>query len=190
MLAGPNTVPESWLTNRLLPGRQGPGDEQRVEGEGGADDDRHPRPTPRQHVRARDRAAATSTISHLAIGIGEGVDVAELLELGRFEQDDLSILVGQVDAVEDGESAVDEPLLDLVDHVRHVEHDLIALDGDRAGGVTVEDPHQCLLGSRVGGDPEVLEGVGGDEVRHLTLDQAVDRTRDGADQELPVAAGR
>ena len=60
----------------------------------------------------------------------------------------------------------------------------VALERDGARPLTLQHPLEGLLGAGVDADPEVGELVGGDERANLTVDQAVDRRRQGPDQLL------
>ena len=88
-------------------------------------------------------------------------------KIGRLQQDDLPVDLGNGDPLDDGESASDQAFLHLVDDLGDVEDDLVSLHRHGARLFTLQDADKGALSSGVRGDPEVGEGVGGDEGSHL-----------------------
>ena len=83
--------------------------------------------------------------------------------------------------------------LDLVDDLRDVEDHLVALELDRPGVVTLQQAVQGLLRSGVDPGPDVVEGVGREELADLPLDEPVDGGGQRSDELLqpgPVGTAR
>ena len=114
---------------------------------------------------------------------------AGLLELTGVEQLDLEVLLLLPEAVEHRDTALVEPLDDLVDFGREVEDHLVVLDGDALALVG-----QCLddesVGTPVGVLPHGRELLGREGARRGLLHEGLDARADGAGEELrPVGEG-
>ena len=111
--------------------------------------------------------------------------VCACFSCGAVQQHDLPVHLGDRDPLHDRESARDQALFDLVDDLGQVEDDLVALERDRAALLLpLQQANQGLLGPGVDPDPDVGEGIGCHELADLTVDQPVDRARQGPDQLL------
>ena len=108
---------------------------------------------------------------------------AGLLELAGVEQFDLEVLLLLGEAVEHRDAAVVEPLHDLVDDPREVEHDLVVLDGDvlALAGHRLDDES---VRPPVGVLPHGLELLGCEGALDGGVREGLHARADGAGQEL------
>ena len=76
----------------------------------------------------------------------------------------------------------------LADDRQEVDHDGALHDGDLVGRVAVQHRLDALLGEPVRRDPQVGEGLRGDQLLHLGLHEALDRARDRSREERELGA--